>query len=41
MNYNEADDGAKLDIARNSFYAQMIKMDQALPKSTTNSMLKQ
>lgn len=29
--YNTSANGAQLDAARNSFYAQMIKMDQALP----------
>ena len=29
--YNKSQAGANLDAARNSFYAQMIKMDQALP----------
>ena len=30
--YNQNASGASLDAARNSFYAQMIKMDQAIPK---------
>lgn len=30
--YNQSSSGAHLDAARNSFYAQMIKMDSALPK---------
>ena len=33
QDYNQSVSGAHLDAARNSFYAQMIKMDQALPKS--------
>ena len=31
--YNTSASGASLDAARNSFYAQMIKMDQALPSN--------
>ena len=30
--YNQNSSGAHLDAARNSFYAQMIKMDSAIPK---------
>ena len=30
--YNQNASGASLDAARNSFYAQMIKMDSAIPK---------
>lgn len=30
--YNQNASGASLDQARNSFYAQMIKMDSAIPK---------
>ena len=37
--YNQSQSGAHLDAARNSFYAQMIKMDQALPRAQQKNPL--
>lgn len=36
QDYNKNTSGASLDQARNSFYAQMIKMDKALPASVAS-----